>query len=57
MKAVYESEEMKSLRPDEQQRGEAAIARARELMRRGLKVDALIDDLVDGLQLAGLQAT
>jgi adenylate cyclase len=31
-------------------------ARARELMRRGLKIDALIDDLVDGLRAAGMPA-
>jgi adenylate cyclase len=29
-------------------------ARARELMRRSLKIDALIDDLVDGLRSAGM---
>jgi len=31
-------------------------ARAWELMRRGLKVDAIIDDLIDGLRLARLPA-
>jgi len=29
-------------------------ARARELIRRGLKVDSIIDDLIDGLRAAGL---
>ncbi len=29
--------------------------RVRELMRRSLKIDDLIDDLIDGLQLAGLR--
>jgi hypothetical protein len=28
--------------------------RARELIRRGLKIEAVIDDLIDGLRLAGL---
>jgi hypothetical protein len=28
--------------------------RARELIRRGLKIDAVVDDLIDGLQAAGL---
>jgi adenylate cyclase len=32
-------------------------ARARELIRRGLKIDALIDDLIDGLRAAGLPAS
>jgi tetratricopeptide (TPR) repeat protein len=30
-------------------------ARARELIRRGLKVDSIIDDLIDGLRAAGLK--
>ncbi len=29
-------------------------ARARELIRRGIKIEPLVDDLIDGLQLAGL---
>jgi adenylate cyclase len=29
-------------------------SRARELLRRTLKVDAIIDDLIDGLRLAGM---
>jgi adenylate cyclase len=32
------------------------VGRVRELMRRGLKIDAVIDDLVEGLLLAGLPA-
>jgi hypothetical protein len=28
--------------------------RARELIRRSLKVDSIIDDLIDGLRAAGL---
>ena len=28
--------------------------RARELIRRGLKVDAVVDDLIDGLRKVGL---
>jgi hypothetical protein len=30
------------------------IGRARELIRRSLKIDAVVDDLIDGLRTAGL---
>jgi hypothetical protein len=40
-------EAARALKPD-------LAGRVRELMRRSLKIDALLDDLVDGLRLAGL---